>query len=168
MTRNDGEDIDPKSTPPRTADVREFDGRVWDLVENLAHPAFIYTIAQVALWSAYETSASFRDPALGFWARSAIHVAQFFGAWAVLYGTLLRDMRVPIRATTLIVWSGIVGAVVAWAWPDRTAPDSAKGLWMWLSIQIVISTAGFIHTFRIWRRAKAAHEASLAMKDRQA
>ena len=146
--------------PSRRASVREFDGKVWDLVENLAHPAFLFGVAHVAMWSAYETSASFREPALGFWTRSGIHAAQFFGAWAVLYGTFLRDMGVPIRATTFIVWSGIVGAITAWMWPARTTPEAADGLWVLLWIQLAVCVVGWLHTYRIWRRAKAAHEAA--------
>ena len=69
-------------------------------------------------------------------------------------------MGVPIRATTFIVWSGIVGAIAAWMWPARTTPEAADGLWVLLWIQLAVCVVGWLHTFRIWRRAKAAHEAA--------
>lgn len=151
-----------ESDASRAAEIRETDAQVWDFTQHLVHPAACYVAAQIALWIALEDNAAFRAPRFGFWAESAVHLVQFFGAWAVLYGTLLRDMRQGTRAPTILLWFSVVGAAVAWTWPDRADPAAADGLSMWLGAQLVAALLGWAVTFRVWRRAKRAHEASAA------
>jgi hypothetical protein len=77
----------PKRDPEesaRRASVREFDGKVWDLVERPSRTRVSLRYGPCGDVVGLRTSASFRDPATGFWARSSIHGAQVLGAWAVL------------------------------------------------------------------------------------
>ena len=86
---------------------------------------------QIALWLALEDNAAFRSPGCGFFAESAVHLVQFSGAAAVLYGTLLRDMGYRTRAATFLVWFSALGAAVAWLLPDHMPITG----WAWLGAE---------------------------------
>ncbi|HYC77633.1 MAG TPA: hypothetical protein VEI02_08405 [Planctomycetota bacterium] len=158
----------PAATPPtapegRTPEeIRAVEAQVWDFTKHLVHPAALYALAQVVLWIGLEENAAFRAPGFGFWAEAGVHVLQFLGAWAVLYGTLLRDMGFATRVPTLLWWFAAVGAAGAWLWPDRTAPEAATGLRAWLAAQLVAAVAGWVGVYRTWFRARRAHEAAAA------
>jgi hypothetical protein len=142
-------------------EVRRVESQVWDFAKHLPHAAAIYAATQVGLWIALEDNAAFRSPAFGFWAESGVHLAQFFGAWAVLYGTMLRDMRVPTKTPTVLLWFSVLGCAVAWLWPGRADPSAATGLKRWLWTQLLVAIVGWVAVMIAWRRAKRAHEAGV-------
>jgi hypothetical protein len=137
-------------------EVREYESRVWDLTRHLVHPAFFYVVCQVAMWCALEASPEFRSPALSFLERTAIHGLQFLGAWAVFYGTLLRDMRRPTRIPTLMLWFAALGAVLPWIGPFLADAGNPGLLWALLGTQLAAGVAGWVAIMIVWRRAKAA------------
>ena len=136
--------------------------QVWDFTKHLVHPAAAYVALQIALWLALEDNAAFRSPGFGFFAESAVHLVQFFGAWAVLYGTMLRDMEYRTRAATFLVWFSVIGAATAWLLPDRREPSAVPTLQLLLAADLGAAVVGFVVTMRTWRRAKADHEAEVA------
>lgn len=152
----------PHGTDERSAEVRAMNSQVWDFTKHLVHPAGVYVVLQIALWLALEDNAAFRSPGFGFWPESAVHLVQFFGAWAVLYGTLLRDMGYRTRAATFMVWFSALGVAVAWLWPDRRDPSAVAPLRAVLGADLAVAVFGFVVTMRTWRRAKAEHEAEVA------
>jgi hypothetical protein len=146
--------------PPRSpAEIREYEGKVWDLTRNLIHPAFLYVVLQVALWCALGRNPAFSGREPGFWAHTAIHGLQFLGAWGVFYGTLLRDMRLPTRTVTVVLWLAIAGTAAAWLWPDAGSLEASRGLWVLLVIELAAGFAGWVITLGTWFRAKARHAA---------
>lgn len=152
----------PPSTERSPSEIRAYESQVWDFAKHLVHPAAVYVAAQVALWVGLEGNAAFRGPRFGFWEESLVHGLQFLGAWAVLYGTLLRDMRERTVVPTLLAWFAFVGAVVVYAWPGRTEPAAADALRALLGLQLVAGVVGWAVVLRTWRRAKRAHEAAAA------
>lgn len=138
--------------------VRAYESRVWDLAKNLIHPAAIYAVCQILIWMALEENPAFQSPDFNFWSRTVVHAAQFAGAAAVFLGTLLRDMRQPIRLPTFLLWWAVAGAIGAWAWPHRTSADAGGQLWIWLSLQIIPALIGLRITKRTFDRAARRHE----------
>jgi hypothetical protein len=148
-------------------EIRELEGRVWDLTRNLVHPAFVYAALQVAFWCALERNPAFRGAALSFLERSAIHAVQFLGAWAVFYGTLLRDMQLRTRVVTVLLWLAVIGIAAAWLWPAPDALATAPALRALLVVELAAAAAGWVVTMVTWVRAKARHVGASAEDRRE-
>src|SRR4029079_14855833 len=152
-----GNDRDRLAAHRSPEEVREYESRVWDLHTHLVHPAFLYVVLQVALWCALDRNPAFHGGALSFWERTAIHGLEFLAAWGVFYGTLLRDMRLPTRTVTVVLWLSALGVAAAWAWPDVGSLESSRGLWCVLVVELAAGFAGWVVTLVTWFRAKARH-----------
>jgi hypothetical protein len=150
---------EPSRSP---GEIREYEGRVWDLTRHLIHPAFLYVVFQVTLWCALERNPGFRGESLSFWDRSLIHALQFVGAWGVFYGTLLRDMRFQTRVVTVVLWLAAAGTAAAWLWPAPESADTGRAFWILLLIELGAGILGWVLIMSAWMRAKARHHARSA------
>jgi hypothetical protein len=146
---------EPQRSP---GEIREYESKVWDLTRHLIHPAFLYVVFQVALWCGLERNPAFRGGALSFWERTAIHAAQFLGAWGVFYGTLLRDMAMKSRVPTIVLWIAAAGAAAVWVWPGAVEVSASAGLRGLLAVELAAGLLGWVVVMVTWRRAKARHE----------
>ncbi len=147
------------------AQIREFELRVWDLAKNLIHPAFVYATCQVAMWCAFERNGAFAWPHPGFWWRTGIHAIQFLGAWAVFYGTLLRDMLVETVTPTVIAWIAVVGTVIAWTWPSPRSELACVAYWVILGVQLATALTGWGIAAAQWFRSKRRYLAEHPEED---
>ena len=139
------------------SEVREYEGRVWDLTKHLVHPAFLYVVFQVTLWCGIQRNPAFRGREPGFWIATLIHALQFVGAWGVFYGTLLRDMRFQTRVVTIVLWIAAAGAAAAWLWPEPESIDTSPWFWGLLIVQLAAGLAGWAIVMIAWLRARSQH-----------
>lgn len=151
---------EPSESGPRNPEeIRALERRVWDMTRNLVHPAFLYVVFQVALWCGLERNPGFRGAALSFWGHASIHAIQFLGAWGVFYGTLLRDMRLPTRTVTIVLWLSVAGVAAVWLWPAAGSPEATRALSTILFVELAAGLLGWIATMASWFSAKARHAA---------
>ncbi len=121
------------------------------------HHQHQYRGCQVAIWCAVERNPAFNAPKIGFWIRTGIHSIQFLGAWAVFYGTLLRDMLVATYTPTVVAWIALIGATAAWAWPEPRSETAGTAFWWIVSAQLLTGLAGWLPAMRRWRPLKARY-----------
>lgn len=140
-----------QSDIPRNAEeVRAYDRQVWDLVQHLVHPVALYVILEIVIWSRYAD-----HPAVDGWGL-VVFGGQFLGAWAVFYGTLLRDMDFRSYAPLALVVVAL-GGCVAMAFLPHPANTTEATVRLFLGAQLVPALMAWAITFRRWRMLKAQH-----------
>ena len=145
----------PKSIRPRSpAEVREFNRRVWDQVLHLFHPATLYVCLQIAvschLWSSPLLSGARGYGVLYY----GMFLAQYLGAWAVFYSTLLRDVGLRSYVALGLVGSAVLGlGAQLWWFPN---PRTLESAWItaFLAWHVVPALLGWTWTLLRWRRTK--------------
>jgi|GEM_PF-5029033 thioredoxin 1 len=145
--------------PERRAEIRATDDRVWDMVGNLLHPTAIYVLLQLVIWDHLSTASLFREHGPLSPMMLAIYAAQFLGAWAVFYTTLLRDMGKPSRGGTVLLLAAVATVLAQVLLP----PAEELPQWALLGmggLQFLLAVIVFLLTWLRWRREKRAFEQS--------
>jgi hypothetical protein len=129
-------------------ELRRYNDQVWDTVLHLANPVFIYVIAQVLIishLSAHHVFRRFEWPIYG---------AQFLGAWAMFYSTLLRDYAYRSLAAPILGAVAIAGAASQYLLLPSPADARPAVLAVFLGVQLVPAVLLWCVTMALWRRAK--------------
>lgn len=124
------------SNEVRSSDeVEEYNDQVWDMVLRKVHVVALYVLLQVILVSYFQTHPAYRS-----WATWAF-VGQFFGAWTVFYGTLLREMGFRCLSGLILIAIAVISLVPIvfgdpLAWSDVAVQrilliQSVPGLMLW-------------------------------------
>ncbi len=127
-------------------EVTDFNDRVWDMVLRKIHVVALFVFLQIVLVSFFQIHPAYR--AWSGW----VYGGQFFGAWTVFYGTLLRDMGFRSQSGFLlfaVVGVGLLLALISdpLAWSDGQVRALFLG-------QIVAALALWLVTMLRWRILK--------------
>ncbi|MCA9320285.1 MAG: hypothetical protein KDB53_06105 [Planctomycetes bacterium] len=141
-------------------EVREYNDRVWDMVLHLVHPVALYLVLAIGLGS------RFMDHELLVGRSWMVFTAQFFGAWAVFYGTLLRDMGFRSLAGLALCLAVAIGLALSfWLAPHASSASPTLVRWL-LGSQAGLVLMVWVLTFLRWRRLKRLCLAALDENDR--
>jgi len=157
-----------RSSPATGESLPETNRRVWDMVLNLVHPAFLYVLFELLIQSRLHEAPLLVDlgplslPAL------AIYLLQFLGAWAIFYTTLLRDMGERSPEGTWLLLTGFLGAALVYPlFPTpRSAASFAVGAY--IGVQLLLAGTVWILVMRRWGRARSAPPAEPPREKRPA
>ena len=127
-------------------EVTDFNDRVWDMVLRKIHVVALYVLLQIVMVSLFQTHPAYRS-----WT-GWVYVGQFFGAWTVFYGTLLRDMGFRCRSGFVLFILTVLSLVAAGLTDPRAWSDGwVRGL---LAIHMGASVLLWCVTIVRWRILK--------------
>ncbi len=141
----------------RAAEIRRTDDSVWDMVGCLVHPAALYVLLQLLILDRFSTvppwdsSGPLSTPAL------TLYGAQFLGAWAVFYTTLLRDMGLRSKGGTVLLLSASATVLLQYLLPPPADLPAWVAIFM-PGTQALLGVMTFFITWWRWRREKALWE----------
>ena len=140
----------PEQTRPRSPEeVADYDRGVWDMVQHLVHPVAIYVVLQIVMFSGWMNHPSLDGP------EAILFVLQFLGAWAVFYGTLLRDMGFESLAPLGLTAVAMGGAAWQFFLIEDPLLASGRGAAAFWAVQLVPAAVTWAWTFVRWRRLKS-------------
>ncbi len=132
-------------------EVEDYNDQVWDMVLYQVHPVMIFVVLQVILVAQFQLHPEFEK--LSLW----VYLSQFFGAWAVLYGTFLRQMGFrSYTVLTLVACSALAliysyfgaGDILNWS------PEHLRRFWLIAEAPGILA---FLWVLPRWLRLKRQH-----------
>ncbi|MBI4568289.1 MAG: hypothetical protein HY719_07815 [Planctomycetes bacterium] len=156
----------PPPTPGRLPGetTAQVNSRTWDLALNLGHPALIYVVIEVFIFSRLTEGPALRAMSHPWLVGAALFGVVFFGAWAVFYSTLLRDMGHQSRAAALMVAWGALGVAAQFVLFPEPAAVTATPLFAFLGAHLAPILPCWAVVMIRWRRARRRFEAEIAAR----